>query len=92
MRSLLLAAVLAAFASPALASCYAVAVGTVPEELASQTNALLCQQREMQQDAAAQFRQVQIDAQLQAQRELLEEQLLLQQQQQLATLNPPSFP
>jgi hypothetical protein len=92
MRPFLLAALLAALASPAFAACYAQAVGTVPEEIASQTDALLCQQRETQQDSAAQFRQVQIDAQLQEQQLLIQQQLQLEQQQQLATLTPPNVP
>lgn len=92
MRPFFLAALLAGLASPAFASCYAVAVGTVPEELQSQTDALLCAQREMQQDSAAQVRQVQIDAQLQEQQVLLQQQLALEQQQQLAALNAPSLP
>ena len=67
MRPLLVAA-FAVLATPALAYCPApVAVGSVPEQIADQTAALICQQNELRAFSEAQSRQLQLDAQLREQ-------------------------
>ena len=83
---LLLAAIIVAFATPAFASCAPpVAVGTVPEQISNQTAALICQQGELKSLSDAQSRQRDLEAQLQQQRIMLEQELKMQQQ--LAALN-----
>ena len=90
MRSLLLAATFAVFASPAMASCYSTAAGDVPTQIANQTAVMLCQQDELRAEGDANFAQLQLEAQLKDQQILLEEQLKFQQQMAAlnASLNP----
>jgi hypothetical protein len=85
MRSLLFAALFAVFASPAFAVCISTAAGDVPSQIAGQTAVMLCQQNELKAAGDVQFAQLQLQAQLNQQQILLEEQLKFQQQ--MATLN-----
>jgi len=88
MRPYLLATLFATLASPAFAFCaQPAAVGTVPEEIAAQTDALICQQNELKSMADAQAREVQLQSQLQTQQIEIEQELKLEQQQQLTALN-----
>lgn len=86
MRSIVILLLVAFAATPAVAACAPpVAVGTVPEQISNQTAALICQQGELKAMADAQSRQLQLDAELNQQRIMLEQELKMQQQ--LSALN-----
>ena len=80
MRTILFAMAILGIVQPALAACYTSGVGDVPTQLAAQTAQLLCQEEELKAMGDAQFRQLQLDAQLHQQQILLEQQLKFEQQ------------
>lgn len=80
MRTILFAMAILGFVQPAVAACYTSGVGDVPTQLAAQTAQLLCQQDELKAMGDAQFRQLQLEAQLRQQQILLEEQLKFERQ------------
>ena len=87
MRPSVIALLFIALASPVFAFCAPpAAVGPVPDEIAAQTDALICQQNDLEAMADAQARDTQLQSELQSQQIQIEAELRAQQQQELATL------